>query len=157
MNKFPISPKGLEILNQRLHQLKTDQLKEALEMIQNSREKSDLTENSDYEIAKELYNNIQSQIVKISRQISNSKLILPQDVTTDSVKMLTQVKVKCVKTSSEFEFSIVSPSEIDPKKGLISYMSPVAKALIGKKKGETAMVRLPQGTTQYEIIDILPI
>ena len=96
MNKFPISPKGLEILHQRLHQLKTDQLKEALEMIQNSREKSDLTENSDYEIAKELYNNIQSQIVKITRQISNSKLILPQDVTTDSVKMLTQVKVKCV-------------------------------------------------------------
>lgn len=157
MNKLPISQKGYDSLKERLLELKTTQLKEALEMIENSREKSDLTENTDYEIAKQMYNIVQSEINKISKILSQSKIISLSDVQTDSVKMLTSVKVRCIKTDNNFQFSIVSPTEIDPKKGYISYSSPVAKALIGKRKGDTARVVVPSGTIQYEIIDILPL
>lgn len=154
-NKTYLTKEGFEKLKQEISDIKTIQLKECVDAMAEAREKGDLSENAEYDAAKEQFDNLHDRINKLSVMLSNSLIINQDMVKCDVVQILTTVHLLNKKTKKELSYTIVPPTDTDVKSGKISVDSPVAQSLIGKAKGESVQVKLPSNVVlELEILDI---
>lgn len=154
MSKTLLTKEGMEKLCSEINHLKTVEVKECIEAIAEAREKGDLSENAEYDAAKEKYDAVNNRIQKLQEILMNSTIINHENVKTDSVQILTTVTLKNKKLNKEVCYTIVPNVETNIKEGKISVNSPVAQALIGKLIGESAKVTTPNGEIEFEILNI---
>lgn len=145
---------GLKELQDELEQLKTTGRKDIAEKIKVALSFGDLSENSEYDEAKSEQGKLESRINEIEAILQNYKLIDETELSSDVVNRASRVTIRDVKLKEDFTYQIVGPQQADPIKGRISDESPVGKALLGHKKGETIEVEAPAGKLKYKIIDI---
>jgi transcription elongation factor GreA len=145
---------GLQIMQDELHRLSTSEYKNAIEMLQEARDKGDLSENAEYEAAKEFHSNLLNKIELLKRKIRNSEVIDTNHLSTDEVNMLSTVEIKNHNSGKNQTITLVSENEIDLKNGKISFNSPIGSALVGHKIGEIVQVKAPAGIIKLEILDI---
>ncbi|HZT14146.1 MAG TPA: transcription elongation factor GreA [Candidatus Baltobacteraceae bacterium] len=149
-----LTREGLEKLERELDDLKTVHRKEVNDRIRQAKEFGDLSENAEYEDAKQEQAFIEGRILKLEAMIRNARIIDELDYAADEVHLGSIVKVKDLKSSAAHEFSIVGSAEADPVNQRISNESPLGRALMGHKKGETVDVATPRGLVKYKIESI---
>ncbi len=149
-----ISEEGYKKLLEDLKQLETVQRPEISRQIAEARDKGDLSENAEYDAAKEAQGLLELRINNLKKTISEAKIIDESKLKTDSVQILTKVTLKNTKNGAKMTYTIVSESEADLKAGKISVKTPIAKGLMGKKIGDIAEIQVPQGKVSFEILDI---
>ncbi|NLW46728.1 MAG: transcription elongation factor GreA [Firmicutes bacterium] len=142
---------GLNKLEKKLEVLKTVRRREVAERIRQALELGDISENSEYEDAKNEQGFIEGQILEIEKMLRNAKVIDEQDVNSDIVGVGSKVTLIDVNNKTEVEYKIVGSAEADPAQAKISNESPVGRSLIGKKVGDKVNVEVPIGTIQYKI------
>ncbi|HOQ36525.1 MAG TPA: transcription elongation factor GreA [Acetivibrio sp.] len=145
---------GLQKLEQELENLKTVRRREVAERIKQALSFGDLSENSEYDEAKNEQAYVEGRIVQLENMLKNAKVIDEDEVKTDAVSIGSKVKVFDLEFDEEVEYHIVGSTEADPSKYKISYESPVGKALIGKKKGTMVEVEVPDGVIKFKILEI---
>lgn len=145
---------GLKKLEDQLDELKTVQRKEVAERIKQALAFGDISENSEYDEAKNEQAQLEERIAKIETMLRNAKIIDDEDITTDKVSIGSKVLVKDLEYDEEIEYTIVGVAESDPYEGKISNESPVGSALLGRKSGETVEVHVPDGIIEYKVLDI---
>ncbi|MBK8982414.1 MAG: transcription elongation factor GreA [Ignavibacteria bacterium] len=143
----------VEIENE-LMELKTSGRKLMAEKIAEARSHGDLSENAEYDAAKEAQSHLELKIGKLETMLSRVKIISPDDMPNDEVYILSVVKVLDTKLKEEFTYTLVSPEEADFELDKISVTSPIGNALLGKKKNETVEINVPNGITKYKILEI---
>lgn len=153
-NTTYLTNQGYEDLKNELHQLKSVERKNVANAIAEAREKGDLSENAEYDAAKEAQGLLELKIGKLEQILANSKIIREEDLDLSQVYILSNVRIKNKKVNKEFTYRIVSAKEADLKANKISVDSPIAKALLGKKVGETAIAQTPTGPMELEILEI---
>ncbi|HZZ64113.1 MAG TPA: transcription elongation factor GreA [Candidatus Baltobacteraceae bacterium] len=149
-----LTREGLEKLERELDDLKTIHRREVNDRIRQAKEFGDLSENAEYEDAKQEQAFIEGRIIKLEQMIRNARIIDESDYSADEVHLGSMVKVKDLKGSASHEFSIVGSAEADPVNQRISNESPLGRALMGHKKGETVDVTTPRGVVKYKIESI---
>ena len=145
---------GLKKLNDELHHLKTKGRAEIAKQIAEARDKGDLSENAEYDAAKDAQGLHELKISKLEESISNARIIDESDINTDKVSILSKVKIENLNLKKEFQYTIVSEEESNLEEGKISIKSPIGMGLLGKKKGEIVSVNVPSGKIKFKIIDI---
>tara|TARA_Y100001970_G_scaffold233084_1_gene290383 strand:- start:304 stop:777 length:474 start_codon:yes stop_codon:yes gene_type:complete len=145
---------GLKKLKDELHQLKTKGRKDIANQIAEARDKGDLSENAEYDAAKEAQGLHELKISKLEESISNARIIDESDINTDKVSILSKVKIRNLSLNKEFEYTIVSEEESNLQDAKISVDSPIGKGLLGKKKGEVVSVNVPSGKIKFKILNI---
>tara|TARA_B100000609_G_scaffold2682_1_gene2056 strand:- start:670 stop:1143 length:474 start_codon:yes stop_codon:yes gene_type:complete len=145
---------GLKKLKDELHLLKTKGRAEIANQIAEARDKGDLSENAEYDAAKEAQGLHELKISKLEESISNARVIDESEINTDKVSILSKVKVLNLSFNKEFEYTIVSEEESDLQQGKISVQSPIGKGLLGKKKGEEVSIDVPSGELKFKILNI---
>lgn len=145
---------GLEKLRNELEQLTTVERKKISEAIAEARDKGDLSENAEYDAAKEAQGLLELKISKLQELISNARIIDESKMDKSKVLILSTVKVKNTKNGAVMSYTLVPEKEADFKSGKISVNSPIAKGLLGKSVGETAEISIPAGKVQLEIVEI---
>lgn len=145
---------GLEKLKEELHQLKTTGRNNISKAIAEARDKGDLSENAEYDAAKEAQGLHEAKIAKIGEMLANARLLDESKLDTSKVLALSIVKIKNIKNGAVMSYQLVSESEADLKAGKISVASPIAKGLLGKKVGEKTEITVPAGTMEFEILEI---
>ena len=153
-NKTLLTKEGIERLKKELNILRSVEYKECLEAIEDARGKGDPSENTEYDIAKERYENLNLKINKLSSILVNATIINIEAVNLDKVQILTTVLLKNKKTDKELKYTIVPEFEVNLKESKISINSPVAKSLIGKVIGDNVKILTPSGELELEILDI---
>jgi transcription elongation factor GreA len=144
----------LSALEQELRELKTTGRKSIAQKISDARGHGDLSENAEYDAAKEEQQHHELKIAKIEATLSRAKIIAARDLPNDKIYILSRVKLKDLKTQEQFEYLLVSPEESNFEENKISVTSPIGKALLGKKKGDSVEIKVPVGLLKYEILDI---
>jgi transcription elongation factor GreA len=145
---------GLQLMQDELRHLSTVEYKNAIEMLQEARDKGDLSENAEYEAAKEYHANLLNKISALKKKIRESEVIDSSKFDNHQVNMLSTVEIKNHKLNTKQTWRLVSESEIDTKNGKISFNSPIGMALIGHKVGEVVEVNVPSGIMKLEILSI---
>ncbi|NUM50069.1 MAG: transcription elongation factor GreA [Flavobacteriales bacterium] len=145
---------GLKKLQEELKQLKTVERPKISKQIAEARDKGDLSENAEYDAAKEAQGLLELKISKLEDIISNARVLDESQLDTHRVSILTRVKIKNMMNKAEMEYTIVSENEADLKEKKISIDSPIGKGLLGKSVGEIAEVKTPSGIIKFEILDI---
>ncbi|MGB1036820.1 MAG: transcription elongation factor GreA [Candidatus Puniceispirillales bacterium] len=154
MEKVPFTAAGLETIKTELMKLKTEERPAVIKAIAAAREHGDLSENAEYHAARERQSFIEGRVAELEDVVSRAEVINTAQLTGETITFGTIVSVADEDTDEESEFSIVGPYEADLSKGLISTSSPIAKALIGKRVGDSVEVRTPRGTKMFEVIDV---
>lgn len=154
MEKHYLTPEGKIQLEEKLNYFKTVKRPEVVKRIGIAREFGDLSENSEYDAAKDEQAQIEAEITEMENILLNAEVIDKKNMKADAVCVGSTVKLYDEDFDEEVEYRISGSSESDPRKGIISNVSPVGKALIGHKKGETVTVQTPGGETSYKIISI---
>lgn len=149
-----LTPEGKKQLEEKLQYLKTVKRPEVVKKIGQAREFGDLSENSEYDAAKDEQAQLEAQIAEIEDTLLNAVIIKKSSLDTSKVNVGTKVKLYDEEFDEEVVYKIVGSDESDPKSGLISNQSPVGAALLGHKVGETVSVSTPNGTVVYKILDI---
>lgn len=149
-----LTKEGLEKMKQELHQLTTVERPKASQAIAEAREKGDLSENAEYDAAKEAQGLLEMKISKLQDAIANSRILDPSQLDTSKVSILSKVKVRNLKVNKEFTYNLVSEKEADLKLLKISVKSPIGSALLGKAVGDKVEVQTPGGVIPMEILDI---
>ena len=145
---------GLKKLKDELNLLKTKGRAEIASQIAEARDKGDLSENAEYDAAKEAQGLHELKISKLEESISNARVIDESEINTDKVSILSKVKVLNLSFNKEFEYTIVSEEESDLQQGKISVQSPIGKGLLGKKKDEEVSIDVPSGELKFKILNI---
>ena len=145
---------GLQRLKDELTRLKTKERADVAEQLADARDKGDLSENAEYEAAKEVQGLLEHRISKLEQVVADARVISKENINTSMVSILSRVKIKNKKHGQEAIYMLVSEEEADLKVGKISVESPIGKGLLGKKVGETAIVEAPAGKLEFEILDI---
>lgn len=155
MNKTPLTVKGAELLRAELHRLKTVDRPEVIAAIAEARSHGDLSENAEYDAAKERQGFVEGRIKELELKIANAQIIDPATLDTDGRCVFgATVDLEDLSSGDEVVYQIVGDDEADVKAGKISVSSPIARALIGKYAGDVADVQAPGGVRSYEILDI---
>ncbi len=149
-----MSQEGYDKLKAQIKQLEEVERPEVIRQIQEAREKGDLSENAEYDAAKEAQGKLETRIAELKTQLADAKIIDTSKVQTDSVQILSKVELKNVKNGMTMKYTIVSESEANLKEGKISVGTPIAKGLLGKKVGDVAQITVPQGIIELEILNI---
>ncbi|MBO6196279.1 MAG: transcription elongation factor GreA [Butyrivibrio sp.] len=149
-----LTKEGLAKYEEELHDLKTVKLKEVAEKLKEAREQGDLSENAEYDAAKDEQRDIAARIEVIEKILKNAEVIDDSDVDTNKISIGCTVKLKDLEFDEEIEYKIVGSSEANSLKGKISNESPVGKALIGAKKGQTVSVETQAGIFKYKVLGI---
>ncbi|MDA9656097.1 transcription elongation factor GreA [Flavobacteriales bacterium] len=149
-----LSQNGYDNLKKELHTLKTVDRPHIINQIAEARDKGDLSENAEYDAAKEAQGLLEARISKLENDLSNSRVIDESQLSTDSVSLLTKVTIKNPKNNMEMSYAIVSESEANLAEKKISASSPIGKGLLGKKVGEVVEIKVPNGIVNFEIINI---
>ncbi|MHB9147400.1 MAG: transcription elongation factor GreA [Candidatus Amoebophilus sp.] len=145
---------GLQRLKGELTQLKTEGRAKVAEQLSEARDKGDLSENAEYDAAKEAQEILERRIAKLEELMINARVINKDNINTSAVSILSKVKIKNKKLGKVSTYTMVSEEEADLKEGKISIESPIGKGLLGKKVGEVAIVEAPAGKIEFEILDI---
>ena len=146
---------GYQIMVDELNHLSTVEYKAAIDMLQEARDKGDLSENAEYDAAKEYHANVMNKIGQLKEKIRVSEILTTTHLPTDRVNMLSTVEFKNHKMNVVQTFKLVSENEIDLKQGKISFNSPIGSALVGKKVGDLIDVTVPSGIMKLEILKII--
>jgi transcription elongation factor GreA len=155
MSKIPLTVVGAEMLKAELHNLKTVQRPAVIQAIAEARSHGDLSENAEYDAAKERQGFIEGRIKEIEGKLSHAQVIDPKTVDADGrIVFGATVELEDVESGDTVTYQIVGEDEADIKANKISVSSPMARALIGKQSGDTANVQAPGGVRQYEILDV---
>jgi len=150
-----VTKEGLDKLRAELEQLESVERPRISQQIAEARDKGDLSENAEYDAAKEAQGLLELKIGKLQDQIANARIIDPSQLDSSKVSILSKVKIKNMANGMEMAYSLVPETEADLSKGKISVNTPIAKGLLGKKQGEIADIDLPNGTKmQFEILEI---
>ena len=145
---------GLKKLKDELNHLKDIERPKASNAIGEARDKGDLSENAEYDAAKEAQGMLEMKISKLEDIVANARLIDESQLDISKVLVLSKVKIKNLNNKMEMNYTLVAESEADLKAGKISVNSPIGKGLLGKKVGEVAEVSVPNGTLKFEIVSI---
>ncbi len=145
---------GLKKLEEELHDLKVVRRKEVAGKIKEAREQGDLSENAEYDAAKDEQRDIEARIEEIEKILKNVEVVDEDEVDLDKISVGCKVKVYDIEFDEEMEFSLVGSSEANSLKGKISNESPVGKALIGAKVGDVVEVETQAGLIQYKVLEI---
>ena len=146
---------GLKKLRAELNQLKDVERLKASEAIAEARDKGDLSENAEYDAAKEAQGMLEMQIAKLENTLANARIINESELDTSKVLVLSTVKVENKANGMQMKYTLVAQSEADLKSGKISVDSPIGKGLLGKEVGEVAVISVPNGDIKLEILSIV--
>lgn len=145
---------GIEKLKAELHDLKTRGRQEAAQAIAEAREKGDLSENAEYDAAKEAQGLLEKKIAELSDAFARARELDESQIDTSKAMMTSKVEVKNLKLNKVFTYQLVSEKEQDLKLNKISVESPIGKGLLGKKVGDVASITVPAGVVEFEILSI---
>ena len=145
---------GLKKLRDELNELKDKERPKASQAIAEARDKGDLSENAEYDAAKEAQGMLELQISKMEEALSSARIIDESKLDTSKVLVLSTVEVKNISTNKLMKFTLVAQTEADLKSGKISVESPIGRGLLGKSVGEIAKILIPNGKIEFEIIKI---
>ncbi len=145
---------GLDKLKDELEKLKSVERPNVSQMIAEAREKGDLSENAEYDAAKNEQGMLELRIAKLEETLANARVIDESQLDDSKVSILTTVKLKNLNNNAVMTYTLVPENEADIKNGKISVNSPIAKGLLGKQKGETAEIKVPAGLMKFKIEDI---
>ena len=149
-----ISQKGYDELVAKLQHMESVDRPAASAAIAEARDKGDLSENAEYDAAKEWQGKLETEIALLKKTIMEAKIIDTKQMDTSTVQILSTVELRDVKTKHQMKYTIVSATEADLRAGKLSVETPIAKGLLGKKVGEVAEVKVPAGTIQLEVVSI---
>jgi len=153
MSVIYLSQEGLDNLKSELNKLKSVDRPNIINQIAEARDKGDLSENAEYDAAKEAQGLLESRIVKLENDIASSR-VLDKITDTSTVHLLTEVVIKNLQNGMEMKYAIVSESEADLKNKKISVESPIGKGLMGKSVGDVARIEVPSGVIEFRIMQI---
>lgn len=145
---------GLKKLRDELNRLKDVERPKASNAIAEARDKGDLSENAEYDAAKEAQGMLEMKISKLEEQLANARLIDESQLDNSKVLVLSKVKIKNQTNGMEMTYTLVADGEADLKSGKLSVNSPIGKGLLGKKVGETADIKVPNGIMKFDILEI---
>ncbi|MBK7052596.1 MAG: transcription elongation factor GreA [Rhodoferax sp.] len=155
MATYPITKRGSELLKSELQKLKTIERPAVIQAIAEARAQGDLSENADYDAAKERQGFIEGRIQEIEGKLSVCQIINPAELDAEGrVVFGSTVKLEDEDTGSQVTYQIVGEDEADIKLGLVNISSPIARALIGKSEGDSAEVQAPGGIKHYEVVEV---
>lgn len=149
-----MTAEGLQKLKEELHLLETIERPRVIAAIAEARDKGDLSENAEYDAAKEEQGQLESKIALIKAKIMDARIIDETSICTDEVQILTKVKVLNLKTNQEKIYQLVTEGEANIAEGKLATTTPIAKGLLGKKVGDIAEVVVPAGKLQFKILEI---
>lgn len=149
-----LTREGLESLENELHFLKVERRQEVAQKIKEAREQGDLSENAEYDAAKDEQRDIEARIEEIENILKNAEIVSDEDVNSDRISIGCTVKLKDLDENEELEYKIVGSTEANVLNGLISNESPVGAALIGKKKNNKVEVETPSGVIRLKVVSI---
>ncbi|MCL2050009.1 MAG: transcription elongation factor GreA [Defluviitaleaceae bacterium] len=152
--KTVLTYEGLKKLEEELHELKVVRRKDVAAKIKEARGQGDLSENAEYDAAKDEQAEIEARITLVEKILRNAEVIDEEDLDADSISVGSKVRILDMEYNEEIEYFIVGSTESDPMGGRISNESPLGMALISKKCGDTVTVEAPQGALQYKILQI---
>jgi transcription elongation factor GreA len=145
---------GLDKLKAELSTLKSKGRGDIARQIADARDKGDLSENAEYDAAKDAQGHLEAKIAQLEGLVSNARLLDENNIDTSRVSILSKVTIKNKKNGGTVTYTLVSEEEADLKAGRISTMSPIGKGLLGKKKGDLAKIKTPAGEMEFEIVNI---
>ncbi|HRF76403.1 MAG TPA: transcription elongation factor GreA [Chitinophagales bacterium] len=149
-----LSKEGMENLKVEIQELKTKGRAEMSRQIKEAREKGDLSENAEYDAAKEAQGLMEMKIAKLEELLMNARLLDESKIDTSKVSVFTTVKLHDTKFKKDIKYTLVSEKEADIKTGKISVTSPIGKGLLGKTVGETVKITVPAGVIEFKILEI---
>ena len=149
-----MTAEGYKKLVQDLNDMENVQRPAISKLIAEARDKGDLSENAEYDAAKEAQGMLEMKIAELKDIIGSARMIDESRISTDEVQILTRVKIKNTKNNQIMTYQIVSENEANLKEGKLSVTTPIAKGLLGKKIGEKSTVQVPSGAMEFEILDI---
>lgn len=151
-----LTEEGYNKLKVEIEHLQTIKVREVAERIKEAREFGDISENSEYDDAKNEQAQVAARIIMLEQQLRNARVVAPENVSTESVSIGARVTVKDLATKKNNEYAVVGSAEADPRAHRLSSESPLGKALLGKKKGEKLLVTTPRGAVEYQVMKIEP-
>ena len=149
-----MSQDGYDKLRAEIKHLEEIERPEVIRQIQEAREKGDLSENAEYDAAKEAQGKLETKIAELKAVLADAKILDTSKVQTKTVQILSTVKMRNVKTGMEMTYTLVSEREADLKANKISVATPIAQGLLGKKVGDVATIKIPHGVVELEILKI---
>ena len=149
-----MTAEGLQKLKEELQRLEAVERPRVIAAIAEARDKGDLSENAEYDAAKEEQGMLESKIAQLKGRIMDARIIDRSTVSTDEVQILTKVRVRVKKTGAEKTYQLVTEGEANFAEGKIAVTTPIAKGLMGKHIGDVAQVQVPAGIMEFEILDI---
>ncbi len=149
-----MSQEGYDKLKAEIKKLEEVERPDVIRQIQEAREKGDLSENAEYDAAKEAQGKLETKIAQLKAELANAKIIDTSRVQTETVQILSKVEMKNVKTGMKMTYTLVSESEANLREGKISVQTPIAQGLLGKRVGDVATIQIPQGVIELEILNI---
>ncbi len=149
-----MSQEGYDKLKAEIKHLEEVERPEVIRQIAEAREKGDLSENAEYDAAKEAQGKLEAKINQLKLTLMDAKILDSSKIKTDAVQILSKVEMKNVKTGATMTYTLVSESEANLRENKISVKTPIAQGLLGKKVGDIVSIRIPQGTIELEIVNI---
>ncbi len=149
-----MTEEGYRKLSEEINFLETVKRPEISRQIAEARDKGDLSENAEYDAAKEAQGLLEMKIAQLKDVLANARLIDESKLTTDSVQILNKVKIRNTKNNQTMEYTLVSETEANLKEGKIAINTPIGKGLLGKKVGDIVDIAVPSGTMSFEIVNI---
>ncbi|HAQ72139.1 transcription elongation factor GreA [Salibacteraceae bacterium] len=146
---------GLKKLKDELHEIKTVQRPSISKQIAEARDKGDLSENAEYDAAKEAQGLLEMKIAKLEAFVSNARIIDKSQLSKEKILILTTARLKNLTMNKEFIYTLVAETEANLREGKISVDSPMGKGLLGKKVGEIAEIEVPSGLMKLEVLEII--
>ena len=155
MDRIPVTPEGYEALKKELENLKRVERPQNIKAIEEARAHGDLSENAEFEAAKDRQGFIEGRIGELGFKLANADVINPDKLPKDRAVFGTKVLLENIDTGEEVEYQLVGPDESDIGNGRISVSSPLGRAILGKKPGDELTLEVPGGKRIYELVDIL--
>ena len=152
--KIVLTQEGLKKLEAELHELKVVRRKDVASKIKEARGQGDLSENAEYDAAKEEQAEIEARIGLLEKMLRNAEVIVEEDIDKESISVGSKVTILDIEFNEKIEYLIVGSTEADPMGGRISNESPLGVALLKKSRGDTITVEAPEGNISYQILDI---
>ena len=149
-----MSQEGYDKLKAEIKHLEEVERPEVIRQIAEAREKGDLSENAEYDAAKEAQGKLEAKINQLKLTLMDAKILDSSKIKTDAVQILSKVEMKNVKTGATMTYTLVSESEANLRENKISVKTPIAQGMLGKKVGDIVSIRIPQGTIELEIVNI---
>ena len=152
--QFYVTLEGLEEMKKELDELKNVKRPEVINALKDARAQGDLSENAEYDAAKEEQGILESKIAHLKAKLMEARVLDTSDINTDAVQILTKVRVRVRATGKEKTYQLVTESEANSMEGKIAVTTPIAKGLMGKKVGDVAQIQVPAGLLELEILEI---